>query len=43
MENAKVYVNGKMTTRTDAEGEYRFFNITSGTYKIQVRNIYMRD
>ena len=35
MENAKVYVNGKMTARTDAKGEYHIFNITSGTYKIQ--------
>ena len=37
MENAKVYINGKMTARTDTEGEYRIFNITSGTYKIQAR------
>ena len=31
-----MFVNGKAVTRTGEEGNYQLFNITAGTYKIQV-------
>jgi len=33
---AKVYVDGRAVSRTDETGSYQLFNITTGTYIIQV-------
>ncbi len=37
MENAEIFLNGKLMTKTDKKGEFVLEQVSSGKYKIDVK------